>query len=557
MTHALGRLTAADGRATYCTGYPVQAGAGNLCRMTKILVADPIAQDGIDILMREATVDVRTGLPVDELLRIIPEYDALVVRSETKVTAAVFAAGKKLRAVGRAGVGVDNIDLSAATERGVIVVNAPLGNTISAAEHAIGLMLALARHIPDANASLKGGAWDRSKFKGYEVRGKTLGLIGLGNVGSEVAKRAKGLEMIVVAHDPYISPERAAVLGVELASSLDELLARSDFLSLHTVAPDQIIGARELSKVKKSLRLINTARGNHVDYDALSRAVDEGRVAGAALDVFPQEPPDMASAVLHNDKIIVTPHLGALTAEAQERVAIDVAEQILAILRGEPALYAVNAPMIAAETMTMMAPYLPVAQKVASLATQLAHGQMGNIEIDYLGEIAQHDTTPLKAAVIRGLLQGISEDNVTIVNANLIAETRGMKIVERKGPGEDVYANLIRVHLHTSAGETDVTGTVAHDGPHIVAINDFWVDIPPGEGWLLLCENQDQPGMIGAVGTFLGAHDINISFMRVGRMGVRGQALMAVGLDDPISPEQLRELAATPNILSARVTKYG
>ncbi len=524
--------------------------------MKKILVADPIAQDGIDILMREADVDVRTGLAPAELLKIISNYQALVVRSETKVTAEVFAAGKQLQAVGRAGVGVDNIDLAAATERGVIVVNAPLGNTISAAEHAIGLMLALARHIPEANASLKAGEWKRSSFKGYEVRGKTLGLVGLGNVGSEVAKRAKGLDMIVVAHDPYISAERAAVLGVELASSLDELLSRADFLSLHTVAPDQIIGERELLKAKKSLRLINTARGNHVDYDALSRAIDEGRVAGAALDVFPEEPPDMASPILHNDAVIVTPHLGALTAEAQERVAVDVAEQILAILRGEPAQYAVNAPMIAAETMTALAPFVPVALTVARLATQLAHGQMGNIEIDYLGEIAQHDTTPIKASVIRGLLQGISEENVTIVNANLIAETRGMKIVERKGPGEDVYANLIRVHIHTSAGDTDITGTVAHDGPHIVAINDFWVDIPPGQGWLLLCENQDQPGMIGAVGTFLGKHDINISFMRVGRTGVRGKALMAVGMDDPISPEQIEELLSIPNILSARVARF-
>jgi D-3-phosphoglycerate dehydrogenase len=524
--------------------------------MHKILVADPIAQDGIDILQREAEVDVRTGLSTGELIRIIGEYDVLVVRSETKVTAEVFAAGKRLRAVGRAGVGVDNIDLTAATQRGVIVVNAPLGNTISAAEHAIALMLALARHIPAANASLKSGAWDRSRFKGYELRGKTLGVIGLGNVGSEVAKRAKGLDMHVVARDPYISPERAAVLGVELAESLDDLLARSDILSLHTVAPEQIIGERELTKCKPSLRLINTARGNHVDYDALSKAIDEGRIAGAAIDVFPEEPPDMASAVLHNDKIIVTPHLGALTAEAQERVAVDVALQILAILRGEPAQYAVNAPMIAAETMTVIAPYIPVAEKAASLATQLAAGQMGNIEIEYLGEIAQHDTTALRAAVIKGLVAPISEENVTIVNANLIAENRGMKIVERKGPGEDVYANLIRVHLHTSTGETDVTGTVAHDGPHIVAINDFWVDIPPGDGWLLLCENQDQPGMIGAVGTFLGKHDINISFMRVGRTGVRGKALMAVGLDDSISADQIQELLSIPNILSARVTRF-
>jgi D-3-phosphoglycerate dehydrogenase len=527
--------------------------------MKKILVADPIAQDGIDILKREAEVDVRTGMSPEELVRAIPDYHALVVRSETRVTAAVFAAGKQLQAVGRAGVGVDNIDLTAATERGVIVVNAPLGNTISAAEHAIGLMLALARHIAGANASLKAGEWKRSQFIGVELRGKTLGVIGLGQVGSEVARRGKGLDMNVVAHDPFVSPERAHMLGVELAESLDDVLARADFLSLHTVLTAQtkhLIGAAELAKMKPSLRLINTARGDLVDIDALVAAVDAGTIAGAAIDVFPQEPPDMASPVLHNDRIIVTPHLGASTSEAQERVAVDVAVQILAILRGEPAQYAVNAPMIAPETMTVIAPYIPVAEKVATLATQLAEGQMGNIEIEYLGEIAQHDTTPLRAAVVKGLVAPISEENVTIVNASLIAENRGMKIVERKGPAEDVYANLIRVHIHTSAGDTDVTGTVAHDGPHIVAINDFWVDVPPGDGWLLLCENQDRPGMIGAVGTFLGAHDINISFMRVGRTAVRGRALMAVGLDDPISPELIEKLLAIPNILSAIVTRF-
>ena len=528
--------------------------------MKKILVADPIAQDGIDILQREAEVDVRTGLPLDELLRIIPEYHALVVRSETKVTAAVFVAGTQLQAVGRAGVGVDNIDLTAATQRGVIVVNAPLGNTISAAEHAVGLMLALARHIPEANASLKAGEWKRAQFVGVELRGKTLGVVGLGQVGSEVARRAKGLDMNVVAYDPFVSPDRAAMLGVELAASLDDLLPRADFLTLHTVLTAQtkhLIGAEQLAKARPSLRLINTARGDLIDIDALVKAVDEGLIAGAAIDVFPQEPPDMASAVLHHDRIIVTPHLGASTAEAQERVAVDVAHQILAILRGEPAQYAVNAPMIAPETMTVLAPYLPVAQKVATLATQLAHGQMGNIEIDYLGEISQLDTTPLKAAVIRGLLQGIIEENVTIVNANLIAETRGLKIIERKGPAEGVYKNAIRVHLHTSTGETDVTGTVGPAGPLIVAINEFWVEIPPGDGWLLLLENQDRPGMIGAVGMFMGKHDINISFMSVGRTGVRGRALMAVGIDDPISAAQIEELAAIPNILSARVTKVG
>ncbi|MEX2247253.1 MAG: phosphoglycerate dehydrogenase [Dehalococcoidia bacterium] len=527
--------------------------------MDRILVADQIAEDGIAILRREAQVDVRTGLSPKELSAIIGDYRALVVRSETKVTAEVFAAAKQLQAVGRAGVGVDNIDLDAATARGVIVVNAPLGNTISAAEHTIGLMLALARHIPDADASLRGGEWKRSAFAGVEVREKTLGVIGLGNVGSEVARRAKGLDMNVVAYDPFVSPDRASMLGIELADSLDDVIRRADFLTLHTKLTAETkhqIGERELAMMKPGARLINAGRGELIDLDALVAAVDAGRIAGAAIDVFPQEPPDMASPVLHNPKIIVTPHLGALTSEAQERVAIDVAHQILAILRGEPAQYAVNAPMIAQETMSVLGPYIPVAEKVASLATQLSAGQLGAIEIEYLGEIANHDTTPLKASVIRGLLAPVTEENVTIVNANLIAEQRGMRISERKSPAEEIYANLVRVHLHTTTMETDVTGTVAHDGPHIVQINNFWVDIPPGDGWLLLCENQDRPGMIGAVGTFLGEHDINISFMRVGRTGVRGRALMAVGVDDEITPDLIERITSIPNIISARVARF-
>ncbi len=528
--------------------------------MNKILVADPIAQDGIAILEREAQVDVRTGLAVDELLSIIGDYDALVVRSETKVTADVFAAGKKLRAVGRAGVGVDNIDLVAATERGVIVVNAPLGNTIANAEHTVALMLALARHIPGANASVKGGDWKRSSFVGVELRGKTFALVGLGNVASEAARRAKGFEMNVIARDPFVSAERAQMLGVELVDSLDELLARADFLSTLTVLNAEtrhMIGEEQFRKMKATARVINTGRGELIDNEALVAALDAGLIAGAALDVFPQEPPDMASAFLHHDKIIVTPHLGASTAEAQERVAVDVAVQILAILRGEPAMYAVNAPMIAIETMSVIAPYIPVAEQAASLATQLAAGQMGDIEIEYLGEIGGGDTTPLKAAVIKGLLAPISEENVTIVNAGLIAENRGLRIIERKGPSDGVYANLIRVHLHTSKGETDVAGIVAHDGPRIVEVNDFDdVDASTKPGWLLLLENHDRPGTVGKVGTLLGEHNINIGTMSVGQDIAQARALMCVRVDQDVPPDVLERLLSIPNVISAKVAQF-
>jgi D-3-phosphoglycerate dehydrogenase len=525
--------------------------------MPKVLVSDPIAQDGIDVLAGHAQVDVRLGLSPEELIAAIGEYEALVVRSETKVTAQVFEAAKKLQVVGRAGVGVDNIDLQAATNAGVIVVNAPLGNTISAAEHAVGLMLALARHIPAASASLREGRWERKRFMGVEVRGKTLGIIGLGQVGSEVAHRARGLEMHVLGYDPFVSEERAQVLGAEMVS-LEELLKRSDFISLHTTLTKDtrhLIGEAQLKLVKPTARIINTARGPLIDEEALCRAVDEGRVAGAAIDVFAQEPPPSDNVLLKNDRILVTPHLGASTAEAQERVAIDVAEQVVAVFDGQPARYAVNAPLIAAETLSVIGPYLDVAAKTASLGTQLCEGQLGRIEIEYLGEIANYDVTPLKAAVIRGLLAPISEENVTIVNANLVAEHRGLRITERMGPYEGIYANLITVRLTTTTGTTTVAGTMAHDGPHVVLLNGFWVDIPPGDGYLLICENKDRPGTIGAVGSYLGQNDVNVSFMRVGREKVRGRAVMVLGLDDPVTPAQLEEIQRIPNIFSARLAR--
>jgi D-3-phosphoglycerate dehydrogenase len=523
--------------------------------MHKILVTDPIAQEGIDALRRQVDVDVRLKPPPAELLAMIGDYDGLIVRSETKVTRAVIEAGKQLQVIGRAGSGVDNIDLDAATERGVLVVNAPLGNTISAAEHTIGLMFALARKLPEAYASLRAGKWERQRFLGTELRGKTLGLLGLGQVGSEVARRARGLEMRVVAHDPFVSAERATSMGVELAS-LDEVLAQADFISLHmrlTPTTRDILGAEQFAKMKPSARIINTARGELIDENALIAAIDDGRIAGAAIDVFREEPPG-ENPLLKHDSILVTPHLGASTEEAQERAALDVAEQVLAVLRGEPARYAVNAPLVSAETMEVLRPFMDVAERTASLATQLYEGQLRSIDIEYLGDIANYDSTPLKAAVIKGLLAPISEENVTIVNANLIAENRGLRITERKGPSEE-YANLLSVRVMTDSGHTHVAGTALHDGTHIVRVGEFWVDVPPGDGYVLFCENRDRPGMVGAVGAFLGKYDINISFMHLGREAVRGRALMVLGLDDEITPELLKELESVPDLFRARLAK--
>ena len=523
----------------------------------RILVCDPIAEDGIALLQKfGAEVDVRTGLPPDELLPAVDGYDALIVRSETRLTREIIEAAGSLKVIGRAGIGVDNIDLDAATEKGVVVVNAPTGNIISAAEHAIALMMALARHIPDANASLKGGRWERGRFRGLEVRGKTLGIVGLGQVGSEVARRARGLEMRVLAHDPFVPEERARTLGVELVP-FEELLRESDFLTVHTTLTEgtrRLIGEEELRQMKPTARIINTARGGIVDEEALEAALKDGRIAGAALDVFETEPLT-SHPLFANERVVVTPHLGASTTEAQERVSLDVADQIIAVLKGEPAQYAVNAPLISAETYAFLAPYIPVASEAGSLAVQLCQGQMEQIEIDYSGEISQHNLTPLKAAVVGGLLAPISEEHVNVVNVDVVAARRGMVITEKRNPSHELYANLITVGITTTTGETKVSGTLGQDGPHIVLIDGFWVDVPAGEGYLLACENRDRPGMIGAIGTLLGKFDVNISFMNVGRHEKRGTALMVLTLDEPLSPEQLDEVRKVPGILSAKLAR--
>jgi D-3-phosphoglycerate dehydrogenase len=523
----------------------------------RVLICDPIAQDGIELLERfGARVDVRTGLPAKELIAIVAEYEALIVRSETKATREIIEAAHELKVIGRAGIGVDNIDLEAATHKGVVVVNAPTGNIISAAEHTVALMLALARNIPEADASLKAGRWDRKRLVGLEVRGKTLGVLGLGQVGSEVAKRARGLEMRVIAHDPFVSEDRARSLGVEIVSQ-EELLRDADFVTVHTRLTEgtkNLVGESELRSMKPTARIINTARGGIIDESALKKALDEEWIAGAALDVYEQEP-ITDHPLFGTARAITTPHLGASTAEAQERVAVDVAEQVIAVLKGEPALYAVNAPLISAETYEYLAPYVEVASKVGSLAVQLCEGQIGPIEMDYAGELVQHDVTPLKAAIVGGMLAPISEEHVNIVNVDIVAQRRGLEITEVHGAAHDMYANLITVRVSTSEGETKVSGALAHDGPHIVQIDDFWVDVPPSEGYLLACHNRDRPGMIGAVGMLLGEFNVNISFMNVGRHEKRGTALMVLTLDEALTSDQLAQVQEIPGIIETKLAR--
>ncbi|MFC1967129.1 phosphoglycerate dehydrogenase [Chloroflexota bacterium] len=522
----------------------------------KVLISDPISEEGIAVLRECAEVDVKTGLKAEEIIPIIGEYDAMIVRSQTKVTADIIKAGKKLQIIARAGVGIDNVDVEAATQHGIVVVNAPTGNTVSAAEHAFALIMALARHIPQANTVLKGGAWKRSDFMGTELRGKTLGVIGLGNVGSEVAKRAWAFEMKVIGFDPFISVDRAKKLQVKLVA-LEELLQQADFVSLHIPLTDQtrkLIGTKELAIVKPAVRIVNCARGGLIDEGALVKALDEKRVAGVAVDVFEKEP-TTESVLFGYDNVIVTPHLGASTEEAQVMAARDVAEQIVDVFNGKPARAALNAPFIPAETLQALAPFLKVANILGNLASQLADGQANAIQIGYEGEIAEYDTNALKAAVLGGLLSQISEERVNLVNANLIAERRGLSVVEQKESACENYVGLITVELTTDKGKTIVSGTAMHGHPHIVRVNDYWFDIEPTGAYFLFSEHRDRPGIIGTVGRITGEADININAMHVSRLKPRGQALMVIAIDEPLPEKQRQQILDIPDILTVKLIK--
>ena len=520
----------------------------------KVLVADPISNAGIDILRSCAQVDVKPGLKPAEIIAIIGDYEALVVRSQTQVSAGVIEAGRKLQVIARAGVGVDNIDVEEATRLGIVVVNAPSGNTVSAAEHSIALMLSLARHIPQANAVLKSRVWRRSDFMGTEVKGKTLGIIGLGNVGSEVARRALGLEMKLIAYDPFISVDHARNLQVELVP-LKQLLKESDFITLHiplTKSTKGLIGAKELALVKPTVRIINTARGGLIDEEALVKAINEDKVAGAAIDVFTKEP-CTESVLFESDKIIVTPHLGASTTEAQVLAATEVAEQVVDIFKGQPARYAVNAPFISAEAIPVLAPFMKAASTVGRLISQLAEGQMNAIEIRYEGEIANYATNALKAAVLGGLLEEISEERVNLVNANLVATRRGLAVIEQKEVTCENYASLITVSATTSAGVTTIAGTVMRRESHIVRVNNYWISIVPAEGYFLFLDHLERPGLMGAVGKITGDAGINISSMNVSRLKPKGQALAILALDEPLPEEQRQQILSIPGIYTAKL----
>jgi len=521
-----------------------------------ILVTDPIAQDGVDALAAHTTVDVRLGLSREELLGILPDYEGLIVRSETKVTSDVIAAGSNLQVIGRAGVGVDNIDVDAATQRGIVVVNAPAGNTIAVAEHTLGLIIAAARNIPQAAAALREGRWERAKFMGLEIRGKTLGILGLGRIGTEVARRAQGFEMEIVGYDPYVSEEHAERIGVRLVD-FDQLLAESDFLTVHVALTDQtegLIRREQLERMKRTAWVVNCARGGIIHEGDLLAALDTGTIAGAALDVFSVEPAGDNPLVRH-PKVVATPHLAASTLEAQVNVAVQLAEQVIAVLEGRPAPFAVNAPPISTESARVLGPYVRLAQALGSVATQLAEGQLRSVEIVYAGEIAEHDTSTLKASVIRGLLEPISEENVTLVNAAIVARNRGLNVTERKSPATETYANLMTVRVETDRASSSVGGTTIEGEPHIVRINEYWVNVVPTSSNVLVTHHVDRPGVIGQVGTILGSMDINISSMQVGRERARGPALMLLSVDDPVPPSVVEKIRGISGLEYVKVVR--
>ena len=513
----------------------------------KVLVSDPLAEAGLNLL-REAGLDVtvRTGLSPTELIATIPAYDALIIRSGAKVTADVIAAAKNLKVIARAGVGVDNIDIPAATQAGVIVANAPTGNVAAAAEHSIALMLALARNVAEAHRSMRAGAWNRKAFMGVEICNKTLGLIGLGRVAGHVCRRAAGLGMTILAYDPYVTADYASKMGAELAS-IDDLLARSDFISLHLPLNDatkRLINAEMLAKVKPGARLINTSRGGVISEADLLAALDAGQLAGAALDVFEQEPLPAESPLRTHPKIILTPHIGGSTTEAQYQVALDAATQVIEALNDRPVRYAINAPLIPSTDIEFISPFIGLVEKMARFLQQFQPMQAERVELTVYGPLAEYDTKILQAAALRGLLAGVVEERVNVVNADFIAHSRGVIVSEyRQRHHYERYENMITLTVRAGDQKASVKGSVLHGEPYIVAVADRWVEFPP-DGHYLVSWHRDKPGVIGHLGMLLGRNDINIAFMHVGRSTPRGVAIIVIKTDEVIPAALLPEINA-------------
>ncbi len=500
----------------------------------KILVAEPLAREGVALLEARHQVDERPGLSREELCSVVGDYEALLVRSQVKVDADLISAARRLVVVGRAGVGVDNVDLDAATRAGITVVNAPTGNTIAAAEHTLALLFALARRISEADASLRRGEWKRSRFTGVELRGKTLAIVGMGKIGQAIADRARALEMTILGVDPYVTPEQAALHGVELVA-LEAAISRADVLTVHVPlnrATRGLVGRETLARMKPGALLLNVARGGIVDEAAVADALREGRLGGAGIDVFEQEPPT-GSPLLDAPNTVLTPHLGASTEEAQILVAEEVADQVLDVLAGRPARYAVNAPLLTPETAQAIAPYLPLAETLGRFLAQFARAVPRRLTLEIAGDPAEFDASPLTAAVLRGLIGTTTTERVNLVNAGALARARGITLVERKTPEAGQFAALLTLSAESDGRTTTVAGTVGPGGPRISRLDDYWLDMAPTDV-MLITRHRDRPGMIGRIGTLLGQADVNISAMHVARTAPRADAFMILAVDDDV-----------------------
>ena len=521
--------------------------------MAKVLVSDPIDSAGIDILSQVATVDVKTGLSPEQLVQLIPDYDALMIRSGSRITKEIIEAGHQLKIIGRAGVGVDNVDVNAATRQGIVVVNSPEGNTIAAAEHALAMMLALSRHIPDANASVKRGEWDRKTFVGTEVYKKTLGVVGLGKIGSHVATAAKAMGMKLLAYDPFISNERAEQLGCRLVE-MDILIQEADYITLHipkTPETANLINAAALAKMKPNARIINCARGGIIDEAALAEALKAGKIGGAALDVYDSEPLGDSPLKSLGKEVILTPHLGASTAEAQVNVAIDVAEQIRDVLLGLPARSAVNIPGLSPDVLEELKPYMLLAETLGTMASQLAGGRVELLNIKLQGELATNKSQPLVVAALKGLLSQALRERVNYVNASVEAKERGIRVIETRDASVKDYAGSLHLSAKGSLGEHSVTGALLGDGEiRITSIDEFPINVPPSPH-MLFTLHRDMPGIIGKIGSLLGSFNVNIASMQVGRKIVRGDAVMVLNLDDPLPDGILTEIIKVSGIRDA------
>lgn len=517
----------------------------------KILVSDNLSQVGVDILKKESgiEVDVKTGLSKEDLIKIIPEYDGLLVRSATKVTADVIQAGTRLKVVGRAGIGIDNVDVEAASKRGIIVMNAPDGNVITTAEHAMAMMLSMARNIPRANTSVKNKKWSPKDFMGVELYNKTLGIVGLGRIGSVVAERAKGFMMKVLVYDPFITDEHAAKLGVERVDMKD-MLQRADFLTLHTpkLPGKYLLGKEEFAMMKPGMRIVNCARGGLIEESALIEAIKSKKVAQVATDVYDKEPVPPDCPLLEMDEIICTPHLGASTEEAQEKVAIAICDQIIDSLKHGRVRNAVNMPSIDEDLLASIKPFLELGENLGKMVAQLIEGPIHQIHIQYRGEVANLRVQPITTALLKGVLDR-SIEGVNMVNAPYLAKERGIEVQESKSNEIINYASTIQVQVKTKDGTRDITGSVFGKGdPRVVKFDDFYFEAVFSKHMLIM-HNMDVPGVIGNLGNVLGKNGINIAGFHLGRMAEKGKAMAVINIDTPPTSETLKQLRNTPNVL--------